>query len=120
MTEKLFFGCDDTVAADQLVPGVQVFRFTESVNPKDYDTATKPEAVDTPAPCCGRVFRNVVTRQDFAALAYCCACQTAYRLEMRDDNDGGWTAIFTIEEQGQVVVANHRQPPKGKYWWVKA
>lgn len=117
MAEPPFFGADAEIEPDQLVPGAVVQRHTEPVNPKDYDVAAKPKAVHTPAPCCGRIFRSVRTDPEFKTLAYCCSCQRAYELWLRDDNDGGYTAVFTVVKQDQVVIANHRKPKPGQFWW---
>jgi hypothetical protein len=104
------FTVDDDVDVAKLVEGVQIDRHTEAIGSRRDDP--RPAFVNVPAPCCGRMFRKVATSYDYAPLAFCCLCQLVFRLELIDENDGGYLATFTVEEPGQVVVASHRRPAK--------
>lgn len=107
-----FFRAGDQAVDVHLVPGAVVERWTEPIRGRGDDGWSKPKLVHVPTPCCGRIFRRVPTKGEYSPLAFCCSCSLVFRLWLIDDNDGGFTASFVVEEPGPLVVASHRAPRK--------
>ncbi|MFD9950976.1 hypothetical protein [Amycolatopsis sp. NPDC058986] len=105
-----FIRADEEVDLGRLVPGAVVERWTDPIRRRGDDGWSKPELVNVPTPCCERIFPRVSTSDEYAPLAFCCDCSWTFRLRLIDDNDGGFTARFTLEEPGPILVANHRAP----------
>lgn len=107
------FGPNDAVELRALVPGAVIRRWTEPAGRQDPDTWEKPKKVHIPAPCCGRLFRDVPTSYANTTVpwAMCCVCQRLYRLEVIDADDGGFDAVFMVEPDIELLlVASHRKP----------
>jgi hypothetical protein len=106
-----FFDVGVRIDPARLVPGARVRRYTSAVHRADQDSWDKPDRVHVESPCCpdsGRLFRDVSTHLDYPPMAFCWACGWVWRLYLHDDNDGGYTAEFELEEPGPMVVISRR------------
>jgi hypothetical protein len=89
------YGPTDDVDPNRLVPGVQARRYTEDA----------PDGrLDVIAPCCGRIGRLRGDWLHADHLVLCTSCALAYDVQVIDENDGGFGALFVVRDEQPVLV----------------
>jgi hypothetical protein len=89
------YGPTDDIDPDRLVPGVQARRYTE---------AAPGGQLDVIAPCCGRIARLRGDWLHADHLVLCTTCALAYDVQVLDENDGGFGAVFVVRDEQPVLT----------------
>lgn len=88
------------VTLDELVPGAIIARYTEP---------SRGHRLKTRAPCCSRPLRlHGYDILEPVQQAGCGPCGTLYLVELHDEQDGGYLAIFTVQDLRLVTTSHPR------------
>lgn len=88
------------VTPETLVPGAVIYRYTAPV-------PYKPELLRTEVPCCPDLSLDFPVATEAESRAVYQACRLVYRIEAREDVDGGHWAVFVLE--GPISIARPRR-----------
>ncbi|GAA3386378.1 hypothetical protein [Cryptosporangium minutisporangium] len=80
-------GPGDPVPHSELRPGRLIARWTDNLRSRQ---------VRVPLPCHERQTVTANPRRPLAGVVVCRVCSRTFDLELTDDNDGGYTAWFTV------------------------
>ncbi|UJW28840.1 hypothetical protein L3Q67_26635 [Saccharothrix sp. AJ9571] len=94
-TGPVSYKATDDIDPNRLVPGVQALRYTE---------AAPGGQLDVIAPCCGRIARLRGDWLHTDHLVLCTTCALAYDVQVLDENDGGFGAVFVVRDEQAVLV----------------
>ncbi len=92
------YGADDEVDRTRLVPGASVRRYTD---------AGPDGSLDTAAPCCGRIARLHGNWRRAEHFVLCGPCALAYDVDLIDENDGGFAAVFVVRDEQPTLTRHH-------------
>ncbi|GAA2798952.1 hypothetical protein [Saccharopolyspora taberi] len=95
MTSTTFYSAGYPVDPNQLVPGTRIRRYT--------DPAPRSQ-LDAEMPCCDRTARLPGDAVQDQHLVMCTPCGQLYEVEVIDELDGGYGAVFTVRPEHPVLA----------------
>lgn len=92
------YGPADEVDRARLVSGASARRYTD-FGPCD--------SLDAVAPCCGRIARLRGDWRRAQHFVLCASCGLAYDVELIEENDGGFAALFFVRDEQPTLTRHH-------------